>query len=88
MIKRSHEMHNYSAECNHFLFRRSWVPVFRTMTDAQAGILIKAICSYVSGVDESPEEPIVKVAYEVLTVQLNSSCKRHLDYLRQKEMDQ
>lgn len=76
--------HNYATECHHFLFRKSWIAFFRQMTDAQAGVLIKKICDYATGIDEPPEDPVVNAAYGIATAQLNDSCKRHIENLYQK----
>ena len=80
------ETRNYAKECNNFLFRKSWVDVFRALTNEQAGTLIKSVCNFITGVDEPPEDPVVNVAYELTTAKLNDSCKRHLNNLCQKRI--
>ena len=74
-------MKNYTKELNTYLFRRSWGELFNGLSNEDAGRLIKAVYSYVDGIEPKEEDfnnVFLISSYRMIVKQLNYSAKKHL----------
>ena len=87
LLNERSEMHNYCVSLDNFLFRRSWGDAVKAMSDVQAGELIKALYRFTEGMGVTPADPIVAKAYQLMTTQLNHSCRRYINSLFPEELN-
>ncbi len=72
-------MANYTVFIDTFLFRRSWSYAFKSLTDEEAGKLIKAIYKFTEGSTVKLDKPELSIAYDMIVTQLNDSACRYAD---------
>ena len=65
------------SEKKSFVFYKGWLPLFEGMTDEQAGQLFKAICSYQSGNDSRPQDPLLGAIYDMMRNQFIEDDKKY-----------
>lgn len=60
-----------------FIAYADWYPIFKMLSDEEAGILAKTIFSYVN--DENPEvnDRVIKMAFETIKLQLKRDLKKY-----------
>lgn len=71
-------MKHYSEALDTVLFQRSWEPVFRTLSDEDAGKLIKGIYQFMDGEEPKFENAQLEAVFLMIVKQLEGSSYRYL----------
>lgn len=67
----------YSESLDTVIFQKSWSPLFISLTDEEAGKLIKAIFSFMDGEDVDLEGVQIVKSYNSITKQIERSAKKY-----------
>ena len=67
----------YSESLDTVIFQKSWSPLFMSLTDEEAGKLIKAVVSFMEGEDPELEGAQIVRAYLAITKQIERSAKKY-----------
>lgn len=68
----------FCTQLNNFLFQKAWGDVFETLTDEQAGSLIKCMCRFSKGEDAQPEDKSLMPIYQMIIRQIEASGELYL----------
>ena len=56
-----------------FLFRDSWITLFKSMPSQEAGDLIKSVCAYVRGNAVKIENPLILAMFNYIKEQIEEN---------------
>lgn len=71
-------MKHYSEAMNQVLFQKSWAPIFRSLTDAEAGKVIKSVYDFMSGNDPELDDPKLDGIFLMIADSIECSAKKYL----------
>lgn len=73
------------AELETVIFNKAWTPIFSSLSDEDAGRLIKAVCAALDGEDAGAdlEGAALTKAYKTITARMDFTAKKYLQRIRQ-----
>ena len=60
-----------------FVMYNEWQPLFKNITDEQAGQLIKAVYAYQFGEESPPEEPLLNSVYQMMRGRFETDAEKY-----------
>ena len=81
-------MTRYSESLDTVLFQKSWSPIFRSMTNEDAGDLIKGIFCYMDGEEPEFDDYRIERSFELIMKQIERSARKYVKKVQAYECEE